>query len=199
MRKARILAAAVGVMLPVGLVGLAFGFASAGCRTFVIPGDGGSGDCPAEPPAGGEPCGAPALCAYPGGGCGGTFACTGTEWVLADQGCPVPEAGACPTDIPTPGAPCSIGGQACTFDVPGQCPGVFVATCDGGQWAVADQSPPCVPSTCPTTEPMAGAPCSQASSSSCTYTVVPPGCSPQTQDATCLSGAWVIAAPPCMP
>jgi hypothetical protein len=160
--------------------------------------DAGQGDCPAESPFGGEPCGAPALCVYPGTGCGRSFACSGDVWQETGDVCPVPEAGACPSAIPTTGAPCSSAGQSCTFDVPGECPGVFVATCGAaGEWAVEDQSPPCAPHPCPAMEPTAGATCDYPYA--CTYTVVPPGCSPETQNASCVNGLWIIDVPACMP
>ncbi len=109
-----------------------------------------------------------------------------------------PEAGACPSAIPTSGAPCPVPGESCPYDVPGECPGLFVATCGAtGSWAVADQSAPCAPHPCPPMEPTAGAACDYPYS--CTYTVVPPGCAPQSENATCESGAWTIAAPPCTP
>jgi hypothetical protein len=95
------------------------------------------------------------------------------------------------------GAPCKVAGQSCMFDVPGQCPGVFVATCGATQeWSVADQSPPCQMHPCPATEPVAGTPCDYPYS--CTYTTMPPGCPPQTENATCTNAVWQIAVPhPC--
>ncbi len=153
------------------------------------------GDCPADPPYAGEPCGASALCAYPGAGCGHSFSCDRSTWQSAGD-VPRVQASACPSAIPTPGAPCAFAGQSCPFDVPGECPGVFVATCGAAHsWAVADQSPPCTPHPCPATEPTAGSACDYPYS--CTYTVVPPGCAPQTEYAACVNGAWTIDAPQC--
>jgi hypothetical protein len=76
---------------------------------------------------------------------------------------------------------------------------MFVATCDPeSKWAVADHSPPCMPPPCPTDAPDAGAPCD--ADQSCTYAVVTPGCPPQTEDATCVDGAWKVDSPaPCAP
>jgi hypothetical protein len=40
-------------------------------------------------------------------------------------------------------------------------------------------------------EPVAGTTCS--GSASCSYTVMPPGCPAETQNATCVGGVWQIA------
>jgi hypothetical protein len=183
----------------VGLVGVLTALAA--CTAQIIgPGTQGTrqGDCPKDPPYGGEACGAPALCTFPGEGCGHSFSCDGSTWQEASDACPVPEAGACPSSIPTPGAPCSLDAKGCVFDVPGDCPGVFLATCGtSGEWALSDQSPPCMPHPCPATLPTAGDACDYPYD--CTYTTVPPGCSPETQDATCVNGVWTVDAPPCIP
>ena len=159
--------------------------------------------CPTQEPAGGAPCDAPMTCSYAttdgGSGCGPTFACQGFVWQALGDACPPPPPSTCPANIPTVGAPCKLGGQTCTFDVPGSCPGVFVATCDASaQWTVADMSPPCPPHQCPTVEPVAGTTCDFPYD--CTYTVVPSGCSAVTQEAKCVSGVWEVdAGPTCSP
>lgn len=171
---------------------------AASCRDQVITSSGGGpGDCPAAAPIGGEPCGAPAVCGYPGTDCAQSFTCRDGIWQQAGGDCPPPPPpGTCPTAIPGNGAPCQAEGEACTFDVPGACPGVFVATCAAGRWSLADQSPPCSAHPCPATEPTAGTPCDYAYS--CTYTVLPPGCPPHTEDATCAAGVWKIdVSAPC--
>jgi hypothetical protein len=184
---------------PAGLLGLVVMLAA--CSAQVIGTGGGQtrqGDCPQDSPYAGEPCGAPAICVYQGEGCGHSFSCDGTSWQEAGDACPVPEAGACPSSIPTPGAPCVLDAKACVFDVPGDCPGEFVATCGGnGVWALFDQSQPCMDHPCPTTEPTAGDACDYPYS--CTYTVVPAGCSPETQNASCVNGTWTVDVPACIP
>src|ERR1700733_14377126 len=95
--------------------------------------------CPEHEPAGGAPCEAPMTCTYAtsdaGSGCGPTFACESFVWQAKGEGCPPPPVSTCPANLPGASTPCKLVGQACTFDVPGACPGVFVATCDAaGQW-----------------------------------------------------------------
>jgi hypothetical protein len=112
-------------------------------------------------------------------------------WQLVSDACPPPPPpGACPSSIPGMSTPCMTPGQMCTYDVPGDCQGVFVARCNAGSWSLLDQSPPCNPSACPTMEPAAGASCDAGAS--CTYTVMPPGCPAETQNATCVGGVWKI-------
>jgi hypothetical protein len=167
------------------------------CQQDIIPFETG-GTCPANPPVAGEACGHPVECNYAGTECAGLFSCQGGTWVQQSHCPPPPPPGSCPSSLPGPGTPCSTPAQSCTFDVPGDCPGVFLATCTASGWSVADQSPPCMPSTCPSTEPTAGTPCS--SPASCTYTVLPDGCPPHTENATCAGGVWTIDVPaPCGP
>jgi hypothetical protein len=157
------------------------------------------GDCPADQPTAGDPCGAAALCGYPGTDCVTSFSCTNGIWQSAGNDCPPPPPpGSCPMALPSAGAPCKTAGQMCLFDVAGQCPAVFVATCGAGtmQWSVADQSPPCPMHPCPAMEPMAGTACDYPYM--CTYTTLPPGCPPQTENASCVNGMWKIVIPsPC--
>jgi hypothetical protein len=184
--------------MPGRVLALALAAALPACRDQVDAADGGLGDCPAFAPTAGQPCGAPAVCGYPvavaGTDCSQSFTCTDSVWQPAGDDCPTPPPpGSCPSAIPGAGAPCKSPGQVCTFDVPGECPGVFLATCAAGGWSIADQSPPCMPHPCPAVEPTAGTPCDYPYS--CTYTVVPPGCPPRTEDATCTGGMWKIDAP----
>jgi len=157
--------------------------------------------CPAEVPSAGAPCDAPMSCSFAGDGgstCGPAFACESFVWQPLGVSCPPPPVSTCPANLPTPGAPCKDPGQACPFDVPGACPGVFVATCTAGEWAVADESPACTPPACPTAEPAAGTACDEGLA--CSYTVMPPGCGPATENATCVGGAWKIeTGPTCSP
>ncbi len=150
------------------------------------------GGCPSAEPIPGESCEGAATCGYGGSPCGRSYACVDGAWVSAAPGC-TPPPGACPGSLPTMGAPCKDPGQVCPFTSPGTCVSMFVATCTAGQWAVTDESPPCMPPPCPTDEPMAGAPCSFPYS--CTYLVTPPGCPPETDNATCVNGAWTIQTP----
>ena len=159
--------------------------------------------CPAQEPVAGAPCDAPMTCSFSatdaGSGCGPTFACESFAWKALGKGCPPPPPNPCPENLPTPDAPCRLAGQVCTFDVPGSCPGVFVATCGaGGEWSVANDSPTCATQPCPSEEPEAGTACDYPFD--CTYTVTPPGCGPSTEDATCASGVWKIeTGPACSP
>ncbi len=159
--------------------------------------------CPAQQPAAGTVCEAPLTCTFPAGdgadaGCGPSLQCASFVWVSLGEVCPAPPPSTCPANIPSASAPCKHAGQACTFDVPGTCPGVFVATCSAaGQWALADESPPCDPPPCPAAAPDAGTSCDYPFD--CTYTVMPPGCGFSTEDATCVSGVWKVEAPTCSP
>lgn len=149
-------------------------------------------DCPRQEPIAGEPCDGHDTCGYAGEPCGRSYACADGVWQSASGSCgPPPPPGPCPTSIPTISAPCKSSGQACSFTVDGTCPGLFVATCGANGWEVSNQSPPCMPPPCPMDEPTAGSPCSFPQQS-CTYVVTPPGCPPETQDATCEGGAWTI-------
>lgn len=119
----------------------------AGCKVEVtVPGTT-AGNCPDTPPEVGTFCDAVAVCGYGDAPCGSSFTCTDGVWESAG-GCSTPP-GACPAKLPTMGAPCKSPGQACTFTFPGSCSGVFVATCDpGAQWAITDETPPCMPGPC---------------------------------------------------
>lgn len=172
---------------------------AAGCGPKIVPLP---IECPREEPGVGTSCVAGALCFYTTGNCDRTYQCVDGAWESQSDGCPEPPpppTGTCPTALPTVGAPCKVPGQACQFTFPGDCEGLFVATCsDANQWSVIDQSPPCMPSACPPAEPMSGSPCTTGLS--CTYTATPPGCPPETHDATCVQGAWQIETPgTCMP
>ncbi len=171
----------------------AFAALAAACGPKIIPIPNG---CPREEPAAGAACAEGALCAYGDDTCTRTYACVDGAWQSEGDGCvePPPPPGMCPTALPTMGAPCKSPGQTCQFTFPGACEGVFDATCsDAKQWTVTDNSPPCMPPECPPDEPPAGAPCTPPLS--CTYTALPPGCPPETHDATCASGVWEIKKP----
>jgi hypothetical protein len=165
--------------------------ATQGCGTGVVDtssgstsgGTGGAGGvavtCPPEEPQDGDPCAVSGECHYPEMCCGDTVAtCPSGHWQVVGGPCVNKQpAMPCPTDLPTPGTPCSLGclNNLCSY---GACPDssgpALTAQCLGGMWTLKANCGGGIPAGQPCGNAEDGGPC--AAGLSCCYPCGIPGC-----------------------
>jgi hypothetical protein len=129
-----------------------------------ITGDDGSTDTMPDAPfeCGKGPCVAGTTCAIDA--CTQAFCVSDGSWAFSDS-CP-PDAGGCPTSLPSSGAQCGSAPLKC--DYPTSC-GIASAYCGGGGWLTSTPTCPPPPSKCPISEPAIGTPCDPTLGKSCNW------------------------------